>query len=77
MKRYAYTYQPLVDTCMGALDVTDPNVIKGRAISTGAQVRIARELNPPMYPTKVFCMIEDRKGNVQSVYRRAVVKGGQ
>ncbi len=65
---FNYIYRP------GIHDLTDPTVIKGQAIKVGAWVRKARELKPPMYPTKVFCVIEDLNGNVQSVYKAAVIK---
>jgi hypothetical protein len=68
MKAFNYEYSP------GILDRITPTVIRGKAIATSARVRIAREFNPPMYPTKVFCMIEDVNGNVQSVYKKAVCK---
>ena len=68
VKRFNYTYHP------GTLDRFDPTIIKGERIKVGAKVRLAREFNPPMFATKVFCMVEDEAGNVQSVYRMAVVK---
>ena len=66
-KRFNYTYQP------GLMDATDPNVIRGTAIAAGAKVRIAKEHNPPMLP-KVFAIIEDKHGNLQSVWKKAVVR---
>jgi hypothetical protein len=52
-KRYPWTYAP------GITDSCDPTVIRGHAIAAGTRVRIARELNPPMFPTRVFAMIQD------------------
>ena len=65
MKRYPYTYNP------GLMDATDPTVIRGRAIARGSRVRVAREFNPPMFPG-VFRMIQDKDGNVQSVFKFAL-----
>lgn len=65
---FRYHYLP------GIADLAHPTAIKGQPIKSGAWVRLAREFNPPMYPTKVFCMIEDLNGNVMSVYKAAVVK---
>lgn len=67
-KRFGYVYRP------GFHDRTDPTVIRGQAVAFGEHARIARELNPPMYPTKVFVMIQDKHGNVQSVYRQSLSK---
>ncbi len=57
--------------CPGFLDRIDPTVIKGTAIMKGQRVRVAREFNPPQYPS-IFRMIEDTHGNVQSVYKAAL-----
>lgn len=74
MKKFNRVYNP------GILDLLDPTVIQGEIIPAGTHVRIAREFNPPMYPTRVFCMIQDATGNVASVYKWTIetkVTGGK
>ena len=65
-KKFPWSYHP------GLAYLSDPTIIRGKRIATCARVRIARELFPPMLPTKVFVVIEDENGNAQSVYRRAI-----
>jgi hypothetical protein len=69
MKRFPYTYWPTID------DRLQPNVVQGEAIAINARVRIARELHPPMLPTKYLVFIQDTNNNVQSVWRRSLFKG--
>jgi hypothetical protein len=64
---YPWTYAP------GLADACDPTVIRGKAIAAGAKVRIARELFPPMLP-RMFVIVQDRLGNVQSIYRKGITK---
>jgi hypothetical protein len=66
-KRFTRIYQPGLD------DRVSPNVIQGSAIAPGSRVRIARELHPPMLP-RVFVFVEDSNGNVQSVWKPAVMR---
>ena len=69
-KTFAWIYRP------GLMDKCDPAVIRGRAIETGSRVRIAREHFPHMLP-RAFVVIEDRAGNLQSVWRKALVSARQ
>jgi hypothetical protein len=66
-KSFPWVYRP------GLMDACDPNTIKGAPIAIGARVRIAREAFPPQLP-KVFVIIEDKAGNLQSVWKAALTR---
>jgi hypothetical protein len=66
MKTFNWIYNP------GIMDLCSPNVIIGQAIAAQSHVRIAREKFPLMLPTKRIVFIEDKQGNVQSVWRAAL-----
>jgi len=62
-----YTYNP------GILDLTDPTVLRGNAITRGSRVTVSRKHRPYMLPS-CFAVIEDAKGNRQVVFKRALRK---
>jgi hypothetical protein len=66
-KSFPWIYAP------GLMDACDPTVIKGAPIARYARVRIAREAFPPQLP-KVFVIIEDKAGNLQSVWKAALTR---
>lgn len=66
MRKHTFVYKP------GLMDACDPAVIRGHAIEPGSPVWIVRK-RPHMLPT-CFQVIRDAHGNVQTVWRYALVR---
>lgn len=58
----------------GLMDLTDPNVIRGRPIRPGAFVRVTRggRGQPKVDPLGRIVWVEDDEGNEQSVWKKAL-----
>lgn len=71
MKRsFNWVYRP------GISDIVDPLVRRGSPIAQGSRVRIAREEHPvsPRGWSRVFVVIQDQQGNLQTVWKRALTR---
>ena len=68
-KRFPWEYHP------GILDMLHPTIIVGNAIARGSRVRIAYEHAPRMIGwMRTFACIMDANGNVQNVFKRALIR---
>lgn len=62
---YSFVYDPTY------WDLMSPLVIKGEAIKPGSLVRVVRPVGDP---NRRFVYIEDKAGNLQSVYTSSLTK---